>query len=79
MEFGYQNQYQLQPLRNSGKVLKYETIPIVILAEVLMENLLLLCFLDYTEGKRFVPRMIRFVASQIFGIENQPLTDLIYR
>lgn len=79
MEFGYQNQYQLQPLRNSGKVLKYETIPIVILAEVLMENLLLLCFLNYTEGKRFVTRMIRFVESQIFGIENQPLTDLIYR
>lgn len=62
MEFGYQNQYQLQPLRNSGKVLKYETIPVVILAEVLMENLLLLCFLNYTEGKRFV-------ASQIFVID----------
>lgn len=79
MEFGYQNQYQLQPLRNSGKVLKYETIPVVILAEVLMEKLLLLCFLYYTEGKRFVTRMIRFVASLIFGIESQPLTDLIYR
>lgn len=73
MEFGYQNQYQLQPLRNSGKVLNYETIPVVILAEVLMENL------NYTEGKRFVLRMIPFVISQIFVIESQPITDLIYR